>query len=89
MLSDNVIQMEYAHFNNEFNIERFPKYLRGYKDNSSCAKKNVLIKMHEYVEYIYTYSQYFDIIPYNTKTLYIMNSDISHTIDFSIFPFGL
>ena len=89
MLSDNVIQMEYAHFNKDFNIERFPKYLRGYKDNSSCAKKNVLIKMHEYVEYICTYSQYFDVVPCNTKTLYIMNSDISHTIDFSVFPFGL
>jgi len=89
MLSDNVIQMEYAHFNKDFNIERFPKYLRGYKDNNSCLEKNVLIKMNEYVEYIYTFSKNFEIIPFNTKTLYIMNSDISHTIDFSIFPFGL
>lgn len=89
ILSDNVIQIGYDHFNKGFNIERFPKYLRGYKDNNSCSTKNVLIKMHEYVEYIYTYSQYFDVVPCNTKTLYIMNSDISHTIDFSVFPFGL
>jgi hypothetical protein len=89
MLSDNVIQIGYDHFNKDFNIERFPKYLRGYKDNNSCSTKNVMIKMHEYVEYIYTYSQYFDVVPCNTKTLYIMNIDITHTIDFSIFPSGL
>lgn len=90
---DNIVQITYDKTygrTNQYNTCHYPKYLRGYSDCFSFQKINPFIHMNcEYLEYINTFAENIDNIPFNTKTIKVKKYGDYTEHDLSNLPYGI